>query len=144
MTCLQSPTLYVFIGIMRDAMCDIMSMAKQAHPYECVVGLHCADYEADEAIRTAKAELQNLDMGLNMQRVNIYVLAKAHDPNAAKISEVVGQRLRTLFAEDFTAYTLTLAAFLCESNEAEVDGYAYKARANATYEFLSAQTSDTV
>jgi len=126
---------------MRETMYDIMSMAKATHPYECAVGLHLSvGDDADGAIRAAKAELQSLDIGLNMQRANIYVLAKAHDPQAAKIVEPTGQRLRALFAEDFTSYSLTLTAFLCESNEAQVDGYAYNDRVNATYQFLTAQT----
>jgi len=143
-TKLQNPTLYVFIGAMQNALDEIMREAETTHSDGGAVRLHLDETDdMDRYIRASKAKLQSLDTGLNIQRVNIYVLAKAHDSHATKLVSAAGQKLHTLFAEDFAAHHLTLVVFFSESNESDEDGYSYETRSKATYDFLTSTTGYT-
>ena len=136
----QNPTLYVQIGNAKQI--DITSQAGQTHPHGSAICLHI-DEPIDNLIRGAKAGLQSCEISsLNAQRVNIYVVATAHDPQAAQLVPIVGKRLQAIFAED-SAFHITLVVLLDESNEPGCDGCEYEARTGATYEFLVSLTGDT-
>jgi len=136
----QNPTLYVQIGNAKQI--DITSLAEQTHPPGGAICLHIGE-PMDKLIRGAKAGMQSCEISpLNAQRVNIYVVAIAHDPQAAQLIPIVGERLKAIFAEDST-FHITLVVLLDESNEPSRDGYEYEARTGATYEFLTSLTGDT-
>lgn len=137
----QNPTLYVLIGNARQI--DIISLAEQTHPHGGAICLHL-DEPMDNLIREVKASLQSCEISqLDAQRVNIYVVAIAHDPQATQLVPIVGERLQVIFAEDF-AFHITLVVLFDESNESSRDGYKYEARTGATYEFLVSLTGETV
>jgi len=137
----QNPTLYVQIGSAQHL--SIILEAEQTHPPGGAICLPL-DEPMDKLIRAAKASLQSCEISpLNAQRVNIYVVTIAHDPQAAQFIPIVGRRLQTIFAED-SAFHITLVVLLDESNEPSRDGCEYEARSGATYEFLVSLTGDTV
>lgn len=138
---IKNPALYVQIGNAKY----INILKEETH--RGAACLHLDEYldePIDKLIRGAKASLQSGEiLSINAQRVNIYVIAVAHDPRAAQLVLTAGERLRALFAEDFAAYHITLAVLLDESNEPDRDGYEYEARTAATYKFLASLTGDT-
>ena len=130
---MQNPTLYVQINN------DIIIEAEKTHPTGGVFFLHINDAsDADNLIRESKAKLQSAECELSIQRVNIYVIAHAHDPDRLVVD--IGERLRILFAEDFANFHITLAVLLDESNKPDLD---YETHNKTAFEFLTALTGHT-
>jgi len=131
---MQNLSLYVFIGSaknMKDTR-DIMSIELDEAS------------DLDRIIRTTKAEIQSSEaVGIDIQRINIYVIANAHepDPDAGKFVRMVGDRLKILFSEDFVSLHISLLVFLSESNELDAGGITYETRCRFSYEFLLSLTS---
>lgn len=138
---IQNPTLYVFIGGMeRD---EIIAAIKKTHLSGEAMYLDLSETtDIDKAIRTTKAKLQAWETNLSLQRVNIYVMATAHEAQVFELVKIVGSRLRVLFAEDFT-FHITLAVFLSETNEPDETNCTYEERGKTTYKFLTALVGDT-
>jgi len=138
---IQNPTLYVFIGSVEKD--EMIAEVKKTHASGEAMYLHLNETtEMDKIIRTAKAELQAWETRLSLQSVNIYVIVKAHETHVSELVKTAGNRLRVLFAEDFT-FQITLAVFLRESNEPDEDSYTFEERGKATYKFLTALTGYT-
>ena len=137
----QNPTLYVQIGSAKKI--DIISLAERTHPPGGAICLQLGE-PVDKLIRAAKACLQSGEMARpGTQRVNIYVIAIAHEPQVVPLTLHAGERLCALFAEDFATFHITLAVLVDESNEADRDGFEYETRAAATYDFLASLTGAT-
>lgn len=140
-TKLQSPTLYVLVGSIKDT--DIITEVEKTHPAGAAMHLFInKKSDIDNHIRSSKARLQEC-RNLNVQRANIYVVTKAHEPGARELVQKIGNSIRKLFTEDFATFHITLAVFLNESNELDQDGIPYNIRCRATYEFLAALTGET-
>jgi len=128
---MKNPSLYVFVSSAKE-MDKTAAMSLYLDSSE-------QDQDLDRIIRTVKAEIQSGQAGdVGIQRINIYVIANAHEPkpNAGKFIKIVGERLKTLFSEDFVALHISLLVFLSESNELDAGGIAYEARCRFSYEFL--------
>jgi hypothetical protein len=97
--------------------------------------------ETPEAVNRVKARIQRNAAGLNLQRVHIFVIVRAHmetehfiPPGAAVLS-----RVREGFGGDFSVPDITLCVLLYESLEAYGDDETdYTLRKNRTGAFLSA------
>jgi len=138
---LLNPTLYVLVGSVKDT--QITTEAEKTHPAGAMICLCISSIaDIDNCIRSGKAELQE-SSNLSVQRANIYVIAKAHEPGARELTQKIGDSLRKLFAEDFAAFHITLAVFVNESNELDQEGIPYNTRCKATYEFLAPLTGVT-
>jgi len=141
---MNTPNLYAFIGNTQDVSAKIMSETKKIYPADGAICLHLDETsDMDKTIRAAKVSIQRTKNGLNKKQANIYAVVKAHDRLGAQFVLAAGKRLSALFAEDFVAYRLTLAIFLSESNEPDVDGISFEMRSKFTYEFLMMMAGHT-
>ncbi|MCL1843583.1 MAG: hypothetical protein FWF79_07200 [Defluviitaleaceae bacterium] len=124
----EHPTVYVFIGEVSGVSCESLANAKTAF---CIkMGSSAPAEQQDLLIRGIKARIQSNERGLNIKRVFVYAVADA--TCCAKQVEVLSERLKTLFREDFSSVRLTLAVLLNESNG---DGF-FEERTVATRNFL--------
>lgn len=133
------PTLYVFAGEMNGGAGEITHRVERIHPLKSAFFLTLDGAGDDDAtIRCKKAQIQLGEGGLNIKRVNIYVITQAQNPWA--VAKTCGQRLRAIFREDFAASVLTMTVLLNESNE----GDDFEARNASTYKFLSGLAGEGV
>ncbi|MCL2387194.1 MAG: hypothetical protein FWC89_06540 [Defluviitaleaceae bacterium] len=114
----RNPTVFLFLDV-TDAS-EILQQAERTHQSGAVF---CLDAEN---VKATTARIQANEGGLNIKRVNIYVVATAEDSQAGEARDW-GVRLRELFCEDFAAVDLTLVVLLNESEQTP-----------NTYKFLNA------
>ncbi|MDR1663594.1 MAG: hypothetical protein LBR83_01550 [Clostridiales bacterium] len=124
------PALYVFAGECEDAYAHIYKAARDMRGGAAFF-LELAEDDPSRAIRGVKAEIQRNEAGLNIQRVNIYTVARAAGPDAGLI-ERYGRLLREIFEEDFPIVQTELVILLSESNHWED----YERRTAKSYQFL--------
>jgi len=72
-----------------------------------------------DEVRGTIAKIQANEGGLRLNRVNIYIVAAAENPEALSFAENAGERARENFCEIFGAVDITLVVLLDESNDCE-------------------------
>lgn len=137
-------TVYIFVCEPPHVVHAVLQEAEVTHQHGALNHV-CINDESSmqQEIRNIKAAMQrSATCELNMQRVNIYVVARAYNPLVPPLIAGLCTNLRSHFLEDFATCDITLAALLCDSNAAIVDGITYEERGHNTYAFLLATASD--
>ena len=124
------PALYVFIGKLSNAAQKVVGLAEKFHLPQAVFSL-CNDDISE--IRAVKAKIQQGGVGLNLNRINIFVATEVCDVKFSSVAEA-GARLKEVFTEDFAVCNLSLAVLISEASDAND----FDARNRATFEFLKA------
>ncbi|MCL2578384.1 MAG: hypothetical protein FWE27_10145 [Defluviitaleaceae bacterium] len=123
---MRNPVIFLFLDeCIRD---KILRQTERFFPTGSVFNMPSAD-ESREII----AKIQANEGGLRLNRVNIYVVVEAENPDALRLVENAGQRLSVQFRENFAAVDITLIISLNESNGCEN----IKERNTSTYKFLT-------
>jgi len=124
------PTLYIFI---EGAGRIVSEIAERTHPKDGMFSVQLNDGDDFERLlRNVKVNIQQNPGGLNIKRVNIYVVASAQSP--PELVCHAGQAAKKLFSRDFSSYYITLAALLSETS-AEDD---YESRFEKNRKFIAA------
>ena len=131
------PSVYVFIG-KPELSSSITESAMISHPPKGVFFLQLNKFEeTDIIVREVKTNIQLGESGLNIKRVNVYVITSAESD--AGLVLACGNRLKQLFYEDFASCLITLGVLLDESN----NGDGFEERCRNTYNFLNKISSST-